>query len=290
MERILVLTDFSDIARSGLEEAVRLAEQLGQAEILLLNTEYATQTANFSAAGGGGGNFMSITEEDRFIVALLKRNKERLQQLADQYGNERVRIIPFIQLGSMQDTVDSFIHHHQVDLIVMGTSGENTFEEYFVGNHTEQVIRIANVPVVTIKLGDRAPREVRSIVLATDMSKKAARGLPYIQGLASKLGAQLHLLHVTRSSKLEQKRADMEDYARAHGLSDYSLAAITDSDTEEGIKRYAAKVGADMIALITHGRDGIKALFADSVAEKMIRESPVPVLTINRREIEETAM
>ncbi|EMR04324.1 universal stress protein [Cesiribacter andamanensis] len=284
MERILVLTDFSDIARSGLEEAVRLAEQLGQAEILLLNTEETSQGADFSSTGGSNF-YMDISEGDRFVVAILKRNKERLQELAMQYSSERVRIIPFIQVGPVQETVDVFIHNHKVDLIVMGTSGENTFEEYFVGNHTEQVLRIANVPVITIKVGDRAPKEVRSIVLATDMSEKAARGIPYINALAGKLGAQLHLLHVTRSRKLEQKRHDMDAYARAHGLAGYELAAITDSDTEDGIKRYAAQIGADMIAVITHGRDGIKALFADSVAEKLVRESSIPVLTINRREI-----
>lgn len=282
MERILVLTDFSKIALRGLEEAVLLAQQMGGAEILLLNVELPTHGGGFSATGDV--NLSSVTEEDRFMVAILKKNKQRLQELVSRFNESNVRITPYQQIGPVQDVVDNFLEHHKVDLIVMGTSGENTFEEYFVGNHTEQIVRIARVPVISIKETDR-PMEVRNIVVATDMNDKAHDGLAHIRILAEKLRAHLHLVYVTKSGKIEQRRADVEAYAIKHGLRNFTIGAIEDRDTEDGIKRYAAKIGADLIAVLTHGRDGISALFSHSVAEDVIREASVPVLTVNMNEI-----
>lgn len=283
MERILVLTDFSDISIRGLEEAVRLAQQLGGAEIMLLNTELPTQGKDFSATGDI--YYMDNPEEDRFMIALIQKNTQRLKELAARFQESGVRITPFIEVGPMQEIVDTFVDKRNIDLIVMGTSAENTYEEYFVGNHTEQVIRIADVPVITVKVTDR-PAEIKNIVLATDMSDKAAVGLPPIKRLAEKLGAQLHLVYVTKSGKIEKRSREVEDYARKHQLTNFTIGAIEDSDTEDGIKRYAAKIGADLIAVVTRGKGGLSALFSHSVTEDMIREASVPVLTVNMNEVE----
>ncbi len=282
MERILVLTDFSKIAERGLEEAVRIAQQMGGAEILLLNTELSTQGREFSATGDI--YYTDNPEEDHFMAALIRKNRQRLQQLADSVQVNGVQITPYMEVGPLQEVVDAFIVKHKIDLVVMGTSGENTYEEYFVGNHSEQVIRIAKVPVITIKVTDR-PAEIRNIVVATDMNDKAYDGLHHIKQFAQKLGAQLHLVHVTKKGKLEQRRADVENYATKLGLTRFTIGAVEDSDTEDGIKRYAAKAGADLIAVITHGRDGLAAVFSHSVAEDVIREASVPVLTVNMSEV-----
>ena len=283
MERILVLTDFSEIAKRGLEEAVRLAKQLGGAEIMLLNTELAPEGRDFSATGDI--YYMENTEEDRFMIALIRKNKQRLEELAGSFSESGVRITPYIEVGPMQEVVETFVEKRKINLIVMGTSGENTYEEYFVGNHTEQVIRIADVPVITVKVTDR-PTEVKNIVLATDMNDKAAAGLPHINRLAEKLGARLHLVYVTKSGKIEKRSKEVDEYARKHGLTNYTIGAIEDSDTEDGIKRYAAKIGADLIAVVTRGKGGLSALFSHSVSEDIIREASVPVLTVNMNEVD----
>lgn len=281
MEIILVLTDFSDIANKGLQTAVRLGSQLDNAEILLLNTELSTSGRRMAVTGDltKQTNF----EDDRYMIELIRTNKNRLAQLVDAYQAEGVSIKPYMEIGPMQDIVDEFLDKHKIDLIVMGTSGESTFEEYFVGNHTEQVIRVADVPVLSVKLNDHT-HSFNTIVLASDMNEKASNGLRHIQVLADRLGAEIHLLHVAGSVS-DDTRSKLENYAADYGLGNYTLAVIENSDTEEGIKKYATEVGADMIAVITHGRDGLGALLAHSVSEDIIKEASVPVLTINMNEI-----
>lgn len=281
MERILVLTDFSDIAKKGLEAAVHLARQLGGAEILLLNTERSAGGREFSASGDVAHQY--DTEEDRFMVELIRHNQQRLAVLAEKFEEPGIHIQPFMEIGGMQTVVDNFLEKRKVDLVVMGTSGENTLEEYFIGNHTEQVIRVSNVPVMSVKIKDHLT-EFKNIVLATDMNQKADRSVEHIKSLAAKLRATLHLVHVT-GRKPEKSRSELEEYARNHAFENYTVGVIDDNNTEDGIKRYAAQVGADMIVVITHGRDGLGALLSHSVAEDVIREASLPVLTLNMKEL-----
>ncbi len=278
---ILVLTDFSDIAERGLQSAVALAKQLGGAEILLLNTELPPEGTDFTATGDI--YYKADTEEDAFMVALIKKNRARLQELEQKYSAEGLKVSPFMQVGPMQEIVDTFIHKHKVDLIVMGTSGENTMEEYFVGNHTEQVISVSNVPVLSVKVTDR-PVQANTILVATDMEDDAYPGLAHIRTLAEHLNSNLHLVHVTNGS-VDKHVKQLDRYAKEHNLRNYTPAVIEDNDTEDGLKRYAAKVGADMIAVITHGRTGLSSLLSHSVAHDIIRGASVPVLTVNMKKI-----
>ncbi len=281
MERILVLTDFSDIATKGLEVAVRLARQQGGAEIILLNTERSTSGREFSASGDVSQNLS--TENDRFMIELIRHNQERLREQAAAFEAEGIPIRPYIEVGEMQTIVDHYLKSHKIELVVMGTSGQNTMEEYFVGNHTEQVVRVSCVPVLSVKATDH-DMDFRTIVLATNMNRKADRSVEHIKTLAGKLKARLHLVHVT-GGKADKSQAELEEYARNHAFENCTLGIVSDKDVEDGIKRYSAKVGADMIAVITHGRDGLSALFSHSVSEDVIREASVPVLTINMKEI-----
>ncbi len=281
MKKILVLTDFSKIANKGLEAAVHLAKQSGGAEILLLNTEEDASGRRFSATADFSKQI--DPEEDRFMIELIRTNRKRLASLADTYSQEGVQVTAYMEIGPMQTVVDEFLEKRKADLIVMGTSGESTVEEYFVGNHTEQVIRVADVPVISVKLSDRL-MDIRNIVLATDMNRDAARGLPYVQKLATGMGARLHLVHVTDGNP-EKAKQKIEEYSLSNGLSNHTVSVVQDNDTEDGIKKYAAEIGADMIAVITHGRSGLSAMLSHSVAEDVIKEASIPVLTINMKEL-----
>jgi len=65
---------------------------------------------------------------------------------------------------------------------------------------------------------------------------------------------------------------------------------IVGGDPATGILNVARQVGADLIVMGTHGRTGVKHWVLGSVAERVVRESPVPVLTVHaRQELEDRA-
>ena len=58
---------------------------------------------------------------------------------------------------------------------------------------------------------------------------------------------------------------------------------LRDESPAHAITSYAEKIGADLIIIATHGRTGLKHLLIGSVAERVVRHSAVPVLTLRSK-------
>ncbi|MCZ7684405.1 MAG: universal stress protein [Sandaracinaceae bacterium] len=67
---------------------------------------------------------------------------------------------------------------------------------------------------------------------------------------------------------------------RFAGVAKTKTALIVSTNAAEGICNYAAKENVDLIVLSTHGRTGLAHLLIGSVAEKVVRHAPCPVLTV----------
>lgn len=116
-----------------------------------------------------------------------------------------------------------------------------------------------------------------TIVLATDGSDSAERAVTLALDLAGRFDADVYACYVC------DETADTDDGADA-------LAAVTDRDssvttvTREGdpaaeICAYAEEIAADLVVTGTRGRGGANGTLLGSVAEAVVGQSPVPVLT-----------
>ena len=141
---------------------------------------------------------------------------------------------------------------------------------------------------------------IKTILMPLDGSELSRSVLPVVEELAQKLGASLVLFHavspivgtfpgtemlVTDGRLLEeQKRAAQEFLGRtasevaARGIEATSLVTI--GSVVDAIVEAAREQGADMIAMSTHGHAGIGRWMLGSVAERTVRLSPIPVLTV----------
>jgi nucleotide-binding universal stress UspA family protein len=148
---------------------------------------------------------------------------------------------------------------------------------------------------------------LKTVLVATDFSTTADAALNYGRELARTFGAKLRVLHVadnimTRYAfegaaplpydvQVEYERAGRE---RVEGLlrddDRRELRAETILRTSnmpaDEIVEEAKASGADIIVVGTHGRGALAHLFLGSVAERVVRMAPCPVLTIRNPEHE----
>jgi nucleotide-binding universal stress UspA family protein len=138
----------------------------------------------------------------------------------------------------------------------------------------------------------------RRIVVPLDGSELAERALQYAKTPAARIGAEIVLLHVCGPEECQREaekctvqpmhRAYVEHTAKV--LSD-ELEAATGRSVEIGqevlvgdpateIVNGVSKQDADRIIMASHGRSGVSRWILGSVAEKVARESPVPVIII----------
>jgi nucleotide-binding universal stress UspA family protein len=133
------------------------------------------------------------------------------------------------------------------------------------------------------------------ILVPTDLSALADRAVKYAHGLAEKCHAELHVLHVTANpDELAQGLGGVVDPAGGaddpgrwlgdlvgeKGTIRRVEAVRLGSDAAETIAQYAKKNAVDLIVMASHGRTGLRHLLFGSVAEKLLRAAPCPVLVI----------
>ena len=138
---------------------------------------------------------------------------------------------------------------------------------------------------------------IQHILIPTDFSEYADYALDYALELTQKLQARLTLLHVLYLSPLtvgevppsvfNQILQDMQNWAqqqmqetleRVKQTGIYSESAIVEGAPFQMIINTAKDKGVDLIVMGTHGRTGLTHVLIGSVAEKVVRLAPCPVL------------
>jgi nucleotide-binding universal stress UspA family protein len=149
---------------------------------------------------------------------------------------------------------------------------------------------------------------LKRILVATDFGEAADAALGYGRALAKQFGAELHVLHVAPNIYLETFGADTFSAIAPQLQSELEAAArrqlderLIDSDKSDPptlrvvltacspaytIVEYAKDKKIDLIVMGTHGRGALAHVMMGSVAERVVRIAPCPVLTVKHPEHE----
>jgi nucleotide-binding universal stress UspA family protein len=148
---------------------------------------------------------------------------------------------------------------------------------------------------------------LKTVLVPTDFSEASESALRYGKAMAEAFGASLHVVHVMEDllahawaaevyvSSMPQLRDEIEKESRQR-----LGALLTDAERKTfraetallagnpflEIIRYAKAHEVDLIVMGTHGRGPIAHMLLGSVAEKVVRKSPCPVLTVREAQHE----
>jgi glycine betaine transporter len=142
-----------------------------------------------------------------------------------------------------------------------------------------------------------SPPKIRTILVPTDFSDYSERALSYAEVLGKNVGARIVLLHVIDAlSFVVTESLQWEDiYRRLRASAKPLLEGQVRKTEKKGlpaaydlvqgapydqIVKKAGEIGADLIVMGTHGRTGMSHLLLGSVAERVVRLAPCPVLTV----------
>ena len=143
-------------------------------------------------------------------------------------------------------------------------------------------------------------KPIRKILYATDYSESSVPACDYALTLAKLSGAELYVLHVIgefvdrRKSQIQpeamavlerevelQAVKEMDDFCRSKFEADvrYQTEVVMGMPFQEILRR-AESLPADLIVVGTHGRTGLEHVIVGSTAERLVRRSKIPVLTV----------
>lgn len=146
-DHILVPTDGSDASIEALDEAFALADRFGA-------TVHALYVVDDTALAATGLDDLSFdTHVDEYFAdmeAFGERATGRIREAAEEEG---IDVVTAVMDGIPNRQIVEYADDHGVDLIVMATHGRRGVQRALLGSTTERVVRRANVPVLTVRIG-----------------------------------------------------------------------------------------------------------------------------------------
>ena len=284
MQKILVPTDFSSLSENALTLAVDIGRRT-DAEVYLVNFMDHSFGDSFAASGevSYGGD-----ENDLFTLQLARKNHKRLADLAAKHGIS-VKINYQVYGQDFEDGFKDYIKERDIDLVVIATSGEESAEEFFTGNHTTQMIQGASCPVISVK-GKYQDNDFKHIVVGVDFEEDDeddfAKAAEFLNTFSNDLRGHLHLVHVADlGSNVTALESKLSAFAVNYNFDNYSIKVTQNNDKEQGLLAYCFGTGASMLALLTHSKGGILRIFTESTTEELAKEAVIPVMSINLHNI-----
>ncbi|WP_135304802.1 universal stress protein [Haloarcula amylovorans] len=283
-DNILVPTDGSDCAQAAVGHAADIA------------TRYNGRVHALSVAD-------SRTLEDGPQSDEVKKEREAIAERAcNDLSESGVPVEQAVRTDIPHKAILRYATEQDIDLVVMGTHGRTGVERYLLGSVTEKVVRLSDVPVLTVKAENDAEvtYPYTDILVPTDGSEGSEAAIGPAVDIASTYDARLHALSVidTMAMGVDVRSVGVLDALEESAESAVEIieeqatqasvsaveTAIKHGSPYRGIRSYVEEHDIDLVVMGTHGRSGIERYLLGSVAEKTVRTSPVPVMTVRQPE------
>lgn len=298
-EHILIPHDFSTCSRQAMAYAIELAAHTG-AELHILHVEVIHSDGE-------------LPEDANKTKAQILHDhlKKEIAQCAieqDLFVSD-INAIRYIVLRNISASaaIIQYCTDYNIDLVVMGTHGRKGLTRSLLGSVAEEVVRMAPATVLTVREEEQVKplrQHTSRIEVPVDFSDFSASALHYAKELAASFDATLEVVHVI------EERLHPAFY-NTGVFSIYDIEPGIETKVVEELKAFYAMVGgpdvkagftvlygtpskeiihrletqkSDLLVISTHGLTGMKRTLLGSVAEKLVREAPCPVITIKNTE------
>ena len=143
-------------------------------------------------------------------------------------------------------------------------------------------------------------KEFKRILFPVDLSESSTKIVPYVQAVAERFESKIHILFAARVfeyfasmyvpypsiSRFEKELIDgaekrLYEFVDEHFSEFANKTVVVAGDASEEIMNYIEDQHIDLVIMGTHGRKGMDKIFFGSVAERVVKASPVPVMVVN---------
>ncbi|MCP4457967.1 MAG: universal stress protein [Cytophagales bacterium] len=279
MNKLLVPYDFSKSSKSALSFALQMAKKASACSITLFHViEHPTASA-FKTMGVNDYNPMEIM----YMKKLIEQVEVKMNQTIDDASVGQVEVKQKIKLGNPDNEITQEVENENIDLIIMGTSGSEGLDEFFVGSNAEKVVRYASCPVITMNKAANLDI-IKEVVFASDFENVTDDFVRRLMSVCSLLEARLRVVIINTPANFTSSRLDnklMDKFAKEHEFGEHTTEIYNYSNEEDGIVAYAEDIGAQMIALGTTQKKGVGHFLKGSIAEDVVNHAEIPVWTFH---------
>ncbi len=236
------------------------------------------------------GDLDTLVSGANILEQMHKPCEQALEKAKVIAAQEGYSIKTILEEGEPSSRIIDIADAHNRELIIMGRRGLSNLERAFLGSVTKRVIGQSHGDVLVVPKD--APLAWKKILVATDGSTFSRAAVERAVRFALSYGGEIEVLSVVDvPSELYGDAPGLVE-SLIHKAQDYANTAvqivaakgvpvrshIVEGVTHQVICEQAAKLGAQVIVVGSHGRTGMRRLLVGSVAEKTIGFATCPVL------------
>ncbi len=280
MKEIIVAIDFSKGSMYALDLAIDIANKT-DANIMMVWVDNQSESDSAISASG---------------VEIRNEAKNHIEKIQEEYQVKlrSGKLSYKLRKGRVYNEIANQAKYNDAELIIAGTHGSSGFEKMWMGSNAFRIVTYAPCPVITIRYGFNFNKNLDKIILPIDSSADTRQKVPFACKLAKHFNAEVHVLGLyTTSLKAIQRKVDtyvdqVEKYLKDNNVRFVTNFVDADNTTNTTIE-YAQKVNADLIAIMTEQEKTAANFWLGPYAQQMVNNSPIPVLSIQPIEINDSA-
>lgn len=293
-KRILCTTDLSVLSNQAIPYGIALARTFDATLFICHVIESPPATIT--------GDVHLYPIELQAKISLTAHN-----QIAELMGSVPVRWKPLILIGPTADEVRRIVGVKKIDLAVAATHGRSGIKRLILGSVAERLMRTLSCPLLVVRNPIDPPSDpaeekfvFKRILVGCDFSPDAALALQYAADLAGRFESELHMVHVIappiyaglqkpeimawESERRILRRKLGETLTRLipekEGPWRRAKASLLEGLPYKELMGYAKQNGIDLIVLGVRGLNLVESLCLGSTTDRVVRQSPCPVLTV----------
>ena len=259
--KLLVPTDFSEVAQSAMQHAIKFAEIIN-ADVVLLHV---------------------VSSRDEVEDAKEKLSKEIT--LGNSISSS-CNLISFVRIGNIFEDIGDVAAELGISLIFMGTHKASRWQK-LVGSRAIKVISSSPVPFIVTQEKLMNSSGYDNIVVPLDLNVETKQKLELVAKIAHYFDSQVHLLTNDDSdefikTKLKANQVWASNYLESKDIKNSSHLVDQDDSLTEGIFKLSKEVDADLIAIMNLEDETVLGLYENTFQEEIVaNDLKVPVLCVN---------
>ena len=259
--KLLVPTDFSEVAQSAMQHAIKFSEIIN-ADVVLLHV---------------------VSSRDEVEEAKEKLSKEIT--LGNSISNS-CNLISFVRIGNIFEDIGDVAAELGISLIFMGTHKASRWQK-LVGSRAIKVISSSPVPFIVTQEKLMNSSGYDNIVVPLDLNLETKQKLELVAKIAHYFDSQVHLLTNDDSdefikTKLKANQVWASNYLESKDIKNSSHLVDQADSLTEGIFKLSKEVDADLIAIMNLEDETVLGLYENTFQEEIVaNDLKVPVLCVN---------
>lgn len=274
MKKILFPTDFSPVATNAFVHALEFANTV-KAEIVLLHTFEAPSfdSSFFPPNYTVLYNSVELTNFEQF-----KDEVPKLRAIAEERNLQHIILSHRLTEGDLTSCIFDITQEEDIDFVVMGTNGVQSWEAFFTGTNTANTISNGSVPVLCIP-GDAIYRPIQEICFTTRFRKKDKKALKQVLAIARKTGAKVKCLYV-KTANSDVTKDTIKAWEEEFSADPVQFHVMISDDVQGSIYDFIQQKDIDVLTLLHYKRSFLASIFNSSLTRKMANYTELPILAI----------